>query len=676
MKSKKLSTKIIDIILNIVMIFCAFFLLISIYNFVQVKVLKNDYSNLFGYALFEVETGSMKPTINPGDWIIVKATQDIKVNDIVTYKQGKNFITHRVIESYKGTYVTKGDNNNTKDKAIDQSQIIGRKVKILPRFGIIKKTVLNPVVIIVVLITIALLSLYIKMSQKEDKKPFKLFKDKPKKEKTVKDNISKQIDDFKDDEVPNKEINPVNEEEISKTRMFRIISVNDDDYETVDVDNIADVKELEKALNSDDLDEMEKQEESMTKMFRIIHVEEDPEDEITIPEEEIEEEKPTEEEKKPKKKTDIKLEALEIEEVKTETKITKDYITNLITAKKAKNVLDKAFFIKKIIYDEIINVLLQDERVYIIKSSLRTEYMNKYLTIRYFGLDEERANTVKLLKEYHDKLTKQFIRDERKRNIIDAYTNCFLLINKIENKKNLDLKEELNKLFIDYPESYINNMALNINNIINFANQNLQDILEKFESNSFSVSYNKFNNEPHLIGTYLEHNINFSKVYSDYIVDKTYNEGVISEDKLAILVNMLLCRIINDLNNRNFNDKYFIYIPKDLYDKDKKLDHIASLFDNDYAKSHIYITTTISNMLRNKEDIKRLKKKGYQFAVIFNQSINLANEDLGYLYMADYYFVDENVDFKAIKKTLPKDIVKKTINDNITKRLGNIGGDL
>ena len=44
--------------------------------------------------------------------------------------------------------------------------------------------------------------------------------------------------------------------------------------------------------------------------------------------------------------------------------------------------------------------------------------------------------------------------------------------------------------------------------------------------------------------------------------------------------------------------------------------------------------------------------------------------------MADYYFVDENIDFKAIKKTLPKDIVKKTINDNITKRLGNIGGDL
>ena len=81
-------------------------------------------------------------------------------------------------------------------------------------------------------------------------------------------------------------------------------------------------------------------------------------------------------------------------------------------------------------------------------------------------------------------------------------------------------------------------------------------------------------------------------------------------------------------------------------------------------------------MLRNKDDIKRLKKKGYQFAVIFNQEVNLENEDLGYLYMADYYFVDDSIDFKTIKKTLPKDIVKKTITDNITKRLGNIGGDL
>jgi len=53
-----------------------------------------------------VESGSMIPTLNIGDVIIVKGInpKDIKVNDIIVYKRIRDneiiYIVHRVIEIY------------------------------------------------------------------------------------------------------------------------------------------------------------------------------------------------------------------------------------------------------------------------------------------------------------------------------------------------------------------------------------------------------------------------------------------------------------------------------------------------------------------------------------------------------------------------------------------------
>ncbi len=40
--------------------------------------------------------------------------------------QVKIFITHRIVEVGNGTYITKGDANNTEDKPVEQEQIIGK----------------------------------------------------------------------------------------------------------------------------------------------------------------------------------------------------------------------------------------------------------------------------------------------------------------------------------------------------------------------------------------------------------------------------------------------------------------------------------------------------------------------------------------------------------------------
>ncbi len=96
--------------------------------FFQKFIEKNKYINFFGYKTFIVLTGSMEPSINAGDLVIVKGAEknNIKPGDVITYSVGntEQTVTHRVTEivekNGKTYYKTKGDNNNSVDSELIQ----------------------------------------------------------------------------------------------------------------------------------------------------------------------------------------------------------------------------------------------------------------------------------------------------------------------------------------------------------------------------------------------------------------------------------------------------------------------------------------------------------------------------------------------------------------------------
>lgn len=140
----KISEILIDILLFIIIALIFF----SLYNIISIKVSKNKYSSIFGYTMFEVISGSMEPTISVKDFIIVKITDNIKVGDIITYTDGKDFITHRVIDINEDTIHTKGDANNSEDYEISRESLVGKVVLVLPKVGIIKEVLFTPKIVI------------------------------------------------------------------------------------------------------------------------------------------------------------------------------------------------------------------------------------------------------------------------------------------------------------------------------------------------------------------------------------------------------------------------------------------------------------------------------------------------------------------------------------------------
>ena len=166
---KKVLSKILGIILNILLIIAFLILIFGIYYNVQTKLLNKEYVNIFGYTFFEVATGSMSGSIEVGDVVLVKITNEVQENDIIVFKENNSFITHRVVKKDGDIITTKGDANNTEDSPITIDKVLGKVTGVIENVGIIRKVITSPAVLISITITLILLGIIVIYKPKEQK---------------------------------------------------------------------------------------------------------------------------------------------------------------------------------------------------------------------------------------------------------------------------------------------------------------------------------------------------------------------------------------------------------------------------------------------------------------------------------------------------------------------------
>ncbi len=156
MESEKTEKKKINIskILNIIV---PALLIILALNLITTK--SDKLFEIIGYRTYTVLSGSMEPKFYPGDIVITKHKNktDIKLNDIVTYKDSEGVvITHRIIKETPEGYITKGDNNNVEDAEIlTKDNIIGEVKFSIPKIGYLINFLSKPMVVAVEMILLA-----------------------------------------------------------------------------------------------------------------------------------------------------------------------------------------------------------------------------------------------------------------------------------------------------------------------------------------------------------------------------------------------------------------------------------------------------------------------------------------------------------------------------------------
>ena len=132
-----LKASLSKIILNIVgIILCLIFIPIFIFNVILIiKGVANpdEVPSIFNVSPMIVLSGSMEPVILEGDLVFIKGIdpQDIKIDDIIAYREADEVITHRVIEVLELPdntlrFKLKGDNNISPDSGyVNEEQIVG-----------------------------------------------------------------------------------------------------------------------------------------------------------------------------------------------------------------------------------------------------------------------------------------------------------------------------------------------------------------------------------------------------------------------------------------------------------------------------------------------------------------------------------------------------------------------
>ena len=124
-------------------------------------------TDIFGYRLYVIMSGSMEPTIHVKQAIITKEIDNPQVGDAIAFGEGDFITVHRIIKEYtegdSKLYQTKGDNNNTEDKElVKQSQIKGKVKWILPGVGETILFLQNHLVFLIIAIGVLLIILLIR----------------------------------------------------------------------------------------------------------------------------------------------------------------------------------------------------------------------------------------------------------------------------------------------------------------------------------------------------------------------------------------------------------------------------------------------------------------------------------------------------------------------------------
>lgn len=131
---------------RIVLIIIGLIIGINIYSWNASTLAGNSLPMPFGVGASVVMSGSMSPTLEVNDLIVVQKKASYEVGDIVVYQSGKTLIVHRIIDLEENMITTQGDANNAADDPINVNTVKGEVVFHIPFLGAIINVLKTPIV--------------------------------------------------------------------------------------------------------------------------------------------------------------------------------------------------------------------------------------------------------------------------------------------------------------------------------------------------------------------------------------------------------------------------------------------------------------------------------------------------------------------------------------------------
>lgn len=167
-----------------------------------------------------------------------------------------------------------------------------------------------------------------------------------------------------------------------------------------------------------------------------------------------------------------------------------------------------------------------------------------------------------------------------------------------------------------------------------------KEYLDNFESNIFSLSYQKLVKNEYLVQ--LENTIVFPELYSDVAIKKASEKESISEDMTMILYLQTSCAVVKNLISCDFDTIYYVDFPDSLFDKKTKINRVLHIIDNVFLQDKIRIVITYQCFMRYKSYVREYMRQGFFFAIQLDDSFDYSSDNVEYLELFEKIFIDSS----------------------------------
>lgn len=174
-----------------------------------------------------------------------------------------------------------------------------------------------------------------------------------------------------------------------------------------------------------------------------------------------------------------------------------------------------------------------------------------------------------------------------------------------------------------------------------------KDFLDSFEDKNFTVNYVKIKDQ--VFNCILEHNLKFSKLYSDYAIKKVFNSKAISEQKLFVSYPMVCVKALYDVIKGVYDKVYLVDYVFSISDKPKKNKKLLTYIDNDIIKEKIVLKIGYNDYVSAKDKVYDLTKGGFKIALEIDKGYVFNEENIKLLKLFTYLIVNDGDFYDKIK---------------------------
>lgn len=281
------------------------------------------------------------------------------------------------------------------------------------------------------------------------------------------------------------------------------------------------------------------------------------------------------------------------------------------------------------------------------------DLINAYINTRYYNLYEPVNKNFEINIVYYLKKSLEHVKDEKRyKNKSSIMFQMFKYIlyfdNVLECESALSLIDEVVKFREETVGIKEPDFKEKLYSLLKSDLTAKTEFIEGLSDKNFSVNYIKLNSDQ-LFDCKLEHNLKFPKLYSEYAINKVFDNKEIREQRLFVLYSLVTVKILCDIIKGNFKKTYFVDYSINLKDKPKKKKRLLNIINNDIVKEKLSLKVNYHEYIENKEEVYDLTRNAYSVAIVLDKNVEVTEQLCQLLTIFSYVLTDDVNIYEKLK---------------------------